>query len=207
VAAPLPAAHLRVLLVRLVGAEVGVAHEVYRLAVFTPRFNALLRQSQRASTQLGKALKTIVPPKPHLIRGTKKQVKAAQAAFAAAAAKAAAQQADAIDVYDAALGVVLARMRHLQPPPVMAPAFRTQLQTLAASRRAGNALAAELRKKNRSRVGILGRRFTLASRAAGSLRAQRLQIAAIKAYNARVQAIGAASGRVQTEVARLQRTL
>ena len=43
---------------------------------------------------------------------------------------------------------------------VLSPRTRTQLRTLQASRSAGAALAAELRKTNRSNVAVFGRRFT-----------------------------------------------
>ena len=87
---------------------------------------------------------------------------------------------------------------------VMTPAYRTQLKTLDASRTAGSALAQELRKKDRSQVAVFGRRFTVAARTAGSVSAQKAQIAAINAYNHRVRTIGTLQGDIQQELARLQ---
>jgi len=63
---------------------------------------------------------------------------------------------------------------------------------------------AKKHKKNRSQVAVLGRKFTLAARIAGSVSAQKAQIAAIKAYNRRVRAIGTLQGDIQRELARLQ---
>jgi hypothetical protein len=203
-AAPAPASRLRKLLLQLTGTEVSIAHEVAQLSAFAPRYAALLRQARTAGTELSRALAAVKPPKPHKIRGTKAQVHAAQAAFAAAAAASAAQQADAVEAYAAKITAVKGRLRKLQPPLVMRPEYRAQLQTLGASRRSGLALASELRKQNRSRVAIFGRKFTLAARTAGSLSAQKAQIAAVKAYNARVRAIGTLQGTIQRELARLQ---
>jgi hypothetical protein len=202
--APTPATHLRKLLVRLMGAEVSVAHEVGQLAVFSPRYATLLKPARAAGAELSSELAAVKPPKVHSLRGTKAQLQKAQAAFAAAASAAAAQQADAVDAYVARIGAVEARLRSVRPPLVMRPAYRTQLQTLEASRKAGSALAHELRKKDRSQVAVLGRKFTLAARIAGSVSAQKAQIAAIKAYNRRVRAIGTLQGEIQQELARLR---
>jgi hypothetical protein len=81
------------------------------------------------------------------------------------------------------------------------------MRTIELTRTAGAALAAELRQKNRSRVAVLGRRFTVASRTAGSIRVQKAHIAAIRAYNRRVGAIGDLQGRIRSELARLQRQI
>ena len=202
--APAPATRLRMLLIRLTGAEVGVAHEVTLLSRFSGPYAALLHRAKAAGTVLSHSLAAVKPPVPHKIRGTRKQVKAAQAAFNAAASAAAAQQADAVDVYDARVGNIERALRKLDPPPVLTPSFRTQLQTLSASRTAGAALSKELRKKDRSHVAVVGRKFTLAARIAGSISAQKAQIAAIKAYNRRVRAIGTLQGDIRQELARLQ---
>jgi hypothetical protein len=146
-------------------------------------------------------------PTPHRLRGTKAQIQKAQAAFAAASQKAATQQADAVDAYDSAVAVTLRRLKGMHPPAVMAPSYRAQVRTLFASRKAGAALSQELRQTVRSNVAVLARRFTIATRSAGTVEAQRAQIAAVKAYNTTVQAISDLSRRVQNEIARLQRTL
>jgi hypothetical protein len=86
----------------------------------------------------------------------------------------------------------------------MRPTSRAEIRAIVASRTAGAALAAELRKKNRTRVPVLGRNFTLAARIAGSVAAQKAQIAAIKAYNRRVRGIGTLQGDIRVELARLQ---
>jgi hypothetical protein len=202
--APAPAKHLRALLIQLTDSEVSSAHEIGRLSAYAPQYSAVLKQAKVAGADLSRGLAAVKPPTAHKIRGTKQQVQKAQAAFAAAAAAAAAHQADAIDAYVATIAAVAARLRKLRPPPVMSPSYRTELQTLEASRRSGLALALELRKAKRSQVAVLGRKFTLAARLAGSVSAQRAQIAAIKAYNVRVRAVGTLQGKIQQELARLQ---
>jgi hypothetical protein len=203
--APAPATRLRTLLVKLARAQVALADEVARLSVFVPKFGALTRQAGAAGAQLSRELAKVNPPKTHKIHGTKKQVAAAQAKFRAEAAQAAGLQADAIDAYDAKLVPLIAKLRALRSPIVLRPGLQTQIRTLQASRRAGAALAAELRKANRPNVAVLGRRFTIASRSATTVPAQKTQIASIKAYNKRVRAIGAMQSRIQSELSRLQR--
>ena len=202
--APAPAKHLRALLIQLTGTEVSSAHEIGRLSAFAPKYSAVLKQAKTAGAALSRGLAAVKPPTAHKIRGTKQQVQKAQAAFAAAAAAAAAQQADAVDAYVAKIAAVEARLRKLRPPPVMGPSYRTQLRTLDASRRSGLVLALGLRKQNRTQVGVLGRKFTLAARLAGTVSAQKAEIAAIKAYNSRVRAVGTLQGKIQRELARLQ---
>lgn len=206
VALPAPelARRLRVLLIQLIGSEVSTAHDVGQLATFAPQFAVLLEEGRAAGAGLARALAAVKPPQAHKIHGTKKQVKQAQAAFAAAAAKDAALQADAVDAYDAKIARLERDLRKLDPPPIVSPDYRTQLQTLAASRTAGSALAQELRKTNRSRVAVFSRKFTLAARIAGSVSAQKAQIAAIKAYDARVREIGTLQGKIKLELASLQ---
>ena len=202
--APPQAKRLRALLIQLVGAEVATAHEVGQLAVFTPRYSAVLQESQQASARLAKALSSVTPPKPHQIKGTKAEVARAQAAFSSASSHAAVLQAEAIETYGTSLAVVERRLRALDPPEVLRPSYRAQLRMLRASHAAGAALAQELRRSDRSRVAVLGRRFTIAARTAGSLNAQKAQIAAVKAYNRRVRTIGTMQGRISQELARLQ---
>lgn len=204
VPAPPPARRLRALLVRLTRAEETVAREVAQLASFAPRYGRLLVHAQAAGADLARALAAVQPPHAHRVTGTRKKVAKAQAAFDVAAAAAAAEQAHAVERYDASVAAVERRLSRLAPPPLLRPAYRAQMQTLAASRRAGARLAAALRGAHRNDVALLGRRFTLAARTASSVGAQRAQIAAVKAYDRRVRLIGALQGRIQLEVQRLQ---
>jgi hypothetical protein len=204
---PPEAATLRRLLLRLVAQEQAVAREVDELTRFLPRFNAAVAGSRKANARLALALAGVRPPKAHAVRGTPKQIAQARAAYAAAASSAALAQAHAVSAYLGALALVVRRLRTLAPPPVMAPAYRAQLATLEATETAGGVLVRELHKKNRSRVPLLSRRLSAAARIVGSVASQREEIAAVKAYDSRVRAVGALQQQVQAEVSRLGRTL
>jgi hypothetical protein len=205
--APPEAKRLRGLMLQLVHQEAAVTTEVQQLAVFTPRYRAALAAYQAAGADFARALARVKTPKQHRLRGTRAQILKAQRAYTAAAVAAAAAQADAVDAYDAALAPVLAAFRRLHPPKALVPADVAQIRALQATRSSGARLSAALRSSDRTTVPELGRAFTLASRVSQSVAAQRAEISAIKAYNARARAISAAARRVQEEVARLQRTL
>jgi hypothetical protein len=205
--APPEAKKLRAGLVRLVAQQAAVTKEVQQLAAFTPRFAAVLRGANAASVRLGSALRAVKIPRAHKLRGTKKQILAAQAQYKAASNAAAAAQADAIDAYDRTITGVLDRLRTLRAPASLKPTYRAQLRTLQDAAAAGSRLASQLRKPDRGSVPALGRRFTVASREAGTLAVQRAEIAAIRAYNARARAISSTSADVERELAHLQATL
>jgi hypothetical protein len=205
--APPEAEKLRAGLVRLVGEQAAVTREVQRLAAFAPHYSAVLRSAHAASAQLGLALHAVKIPTPHVLRGTKSQILAAQSQYTAESNAAAAAQADAIDAYDRTITLVVGRLRKLQPPASLVPTYRAQLRSLRDAAAAGTRLANELRKPDRARVPALGRRFTIASREAGTLVVQRRAIAAIRAYNARARAISSSSADVERELARLQANL
>jgi hypothetical protein len=205
--APPEAGRLRAEMLRLVSGEAAITREVHQLALFVSPFGAAVQRVQSAGTALGKALAAIKSPTPHQIRGTKKQIAAARRAFTAASDRAAAAEADAVDSYDAVVASTLARLHDLSAPPALAPVLRSEVAGLEATHRAGQRLARELRMKNRSTVAALGRAFTVATRRSQSVASQRAEIAAVKAYNARVHHLSAGAAAVQREVARLQQSV
>ena len=202
--APPDALRLRSDVLHLVTEETEITKEVDLLARFAPPFSAALTQLHLAAAALSKALTAVKTPTSHAIRGTKAQIAKAQAAFAAASDQAAASEGDAVSAYDAVVARTLTRLRRLQPPPALAPALESEVSGLKATYRAGERLATTLRQKNRANVAQLGRAFTIATRTSQSIGAQRAEIAAVKAYNARVHSLGAAVTAVQHEIARLQ---
>lgn len=205
--APADAQKLRGLLLALVAKQAAITNEVHLLSTFTPRFARLLTVANRANARLGAALRAVPVPKAHTLKGTKAQVQAAQAAYARDAQRAATGQADAIDAYDRRIETVVRQLKALEPPRVFEPSYHAQIAAFTAVRTSGSKLAAELRRPVRTDVSALTRRFALASRIAQSTAAQKAQIAAIRAYNARAKAIGTAAARVQQELVRLQRDL
>jgi hypothetical protein len=202
--APAPAVKLRRLLIRLAGAEAGIAHEVQGLATFMPMMSADLAASRYAATVLGNALAAVPYPKATSIRGTPKEIATAKAAYAAKADAAATAQADALTVYEGRVTVVIKRLRSLRPPTVMRPTYQAQLRALVATRGAVTRLAAELRKRDRSRVPQLNRQIKEAARLAASIDTQRAQIAAIKLYNARVHSTESLQLKIRSEFLRVQ---
>jgi hypothetical protein len=207
VAAPPVASKLRRLLLQLAAADVRIAHEVNQLALFMPQFAAAGAAGRAAAVRLTKDLGALKPPAGGAVRGTAQQVAAARAAYEAASAAAAAAQADAVDGYDRALGRVLDDLRRLDPPPVLAPAYRAQVATYEMTRAAGGALSRELRGPDRSRVPLLNRRFIQATRHAASDAAQKAEIAAVKAYDARIKGTRTLQVAIRTELLRLQSTV
>jgi hypothetical protein len=167
----------------------------------------VLDGARLASVRLSSALKSITPPTPHKLRGTKKQVLAAQRAYQRDALAAASGQADAVEMYDGALEQVVRKLRALDPPTAFVVGLKAQVHALSHTVTAGDRLAAELRNPQRKDIAVLSRRFTVASREAQSVATQRAQIAAIRAYNKRAREVSSAAGAVQDELLRLQRTL
>jgi hypothetical protein len=203
-AAPAPAVRLRRMLVRLAGAEAALAHEVQGLATFMPRLSADLTESRNAATTLGTALAAVPYPTATSVRGSRKEIAKARAAYAAKADAAAAAQADALDTYEGRVTLVIDRLRSLRPPRLMRPTYEAQLRALVATRAAVSRLAGELRKRDRSRVPELNRQIKVAARLAGSIDAQRAQIAAIKLYNASVRSTESLQLRIRSEFLRVQ---
>jgi hypothetical protein len=190
-----------------VGSEAEVTTEVASLAHFLPPFEVVLQELHASDVTFSKQLGAVHPPTPHALKGSKQEIAKAQAAFAAASTQAAAAQAGVVEAYDARLTRAVSRLRGLDPPPAFTPTFHSQIQSLRATAAAGAHLVAELRKPQRPDVPKLSLAFTKASRESRSLSAQRAEIAAIKAYNARVKAIGTLANAVHSELLRLQQTL
>ena len=205
VPAPADARPLRRRLLALVDGEIGLAHEVAALALYLPRFEAVLAPLNRARATLKASLAQATVPKPTSVPQAK--LKAAQAAYAAAVAAAAGRRADALAAYLDSVGRVASALRALHPPPVMAPTRATELRTLSGIRAAGAKLVAALRTQRYAAVPTLSRAFQAAALTGMSLESQRAEIAAVKAFDQRVRATGTLALRVQKERARVQKLL
>ena len=177
---PPDARKLHVLLLQLVTDEAGVAHELVQLAQFSPRFTAALAPLAPAGRDL---------------RAGFKHAKKAKA------------QADALDAYAVVLAGVLERLRPIVAPPAFAPALASQRASLAHVRATAIALADALRAKRRAGLPVLIQRFTNAGLASQGLGEQRARIAAIKAYNGRVDELGNLGRQIDTERIRLEKAL
>jgi hypothetical protein len=175
---PPDARRMQSLLVRLVGQEAGLAHEVVLLAHFGPSFSGALRPLSPATRDLRTAF------------GKAKTAKA---------------QADALDAYVSALAVVLKRLRPLEAPSALEPALASQRATLAQVRNSAIALSKGLRAKRTIGLPTLIQRFTNAGNASQSLVAQRARITAITAYNARVAELAALARKIDRERLRIEK--
>ena len=177
---PADARRLRLLVLELMRSEAALAREMAQFATFAPALQDALRPLGPAGAQLKTAL----------------------AAKSAPAVKAA-----ALEAYAASIAAALRRLRALQPPPVSAPAYRSQLTTLERVRAASAALALALREKRAEDLPKLLRGFEQAALSNQSLAAQRAQIAAVRAYNGRVRSLDDLTVRIYRERARLQKVL
>jgi hypothetical protein len=169
---PPEAKRMRLLLLELVDRQADLAHETLLLARFVPAFSAALR------------------PLPAEGRSLRSALNAKQPANA---------KADALELYGRQLGAVLPQLRALHPPPASAPAVANQVRTLVAVRASVVALARAVREKRAKQVAPLLHRFDVAASSNRSLAAQRAQIAAVRAYNARVRAIDRIVGQLSAE--------
>jgi len=167
-------------LLTLVDAEAGLAHEVHQLAVFLPRYQTALRGLDPASARFRRSL---------------------------GGAKTAGAEAQVLDRYRSDLSGPLARLRRLDPPPVLRPSYAAQVATLTRVSATAGALAQALREKRTAEARSLIQQLGAASVTGGSLAAQQAQISAVRSYDGRVRGINDLAARVRAEFARLQSTL
>lgn len=175
---PKDARKLHGLLLELVRHEEGLAREVAQLAAFVPAFSSTLAPVGPA----GRALKAEL---------NSKQPVAGKAA--------------ALEAYGATLGDVLVRLRTVEPPPSSRPVYASQVMTLQRVRKAVTDLALALREKRTKDVAPLLHAFDVAAVANQSVAAQKAQIAAVRAYNARIRKLDTLTIRIARERNRLQR--
>jgi hypothetical protein len=187
IAAPPEAAHLKAMLVDLVAREVALTHEIVQLSAFVPSYQAALKPLVRAD------------------RALKSQLGASAKGVAATKALNA-QKAEQLDAYAAIVGSALATIAPLEPPPVWRPAYASELGALGKLRSAASGLADAIRANDAKAVPKLLQRFDAAAVADQSLAAQKRQIGAVKAYDARIRRITTLASKVQKERARLQKT-
>jgi hypothetical protein len=185
--APPEAAHLKALLLALVGREVALTHEIVQLSTFVPQYQAALRPLVHADSTLKTQL-------------------AASAKGAAATKQLNAAKADELVAYSRTLDSAIAAIAPLRPPPVWKPAYTTELAALRGLRDSASTLAQAIRKNDANAVPKLLQRFDIAAVAGQSTAAQKSQISAVKAYDARIRALATLARNVEKERVRLQKT-
>ncbi len=177
---PAAAAPLRKALLALVGAEAELAAEVTALARYLPALRVALDPLQPASEALSGKLDSAATRQ---------------------------EQRSALLAYRIGVKVSLVRLQALEPPPALLPSHRAQETTLVRIDAAAAAFSLAILENDREAIPGLVARFANAGRAARSVSAQKAQIAAIKAYNARVRRIQTLASRVGVERRRLQTEL
>jgi hypothetical protein len=173
---PPRAQRLQTLLVRLVARENELAGEIESLATFVPTFAQAVTPLTAASTDLRDALAAKTPDAAKVV---------------------------ALRAYATRLGAVAERLRQLHAPPATKPTLDAQTSTLEHVRSAALALAQALADKQSAKVPALLRRLDVASVGNRTLVAQRAEIAAIKAYDARIRSLAGLAAAIGKERLRL----
>ena len=162
--APVPARHLRSLLLTLTAGEANMTAEVTRLVVYLPRFDAALAGLGPAAVSLE-----------HVLAQTATGRAAVNALYASKAA--------ALHRFQLAVGLVLARLRKLAPPAVSKPGYTAEVASLRGMSSSAGGLAAALTSGSLAKVDPLLLRFDKSATQSHSRAVQRAQIAAIRAYD------------------------
>jgi hypothetical protein len=161
---PVPARHLRSLLLALTAGEASMTREVTRLVAYLPRFDAALAGLGPAAVSLE-----------HVLALTATGQSAVNSLYASKAA--------ALHRFQLAVGLVLARMRKLQPPAVSKPGYAAEVSSLRGMASSAGGLAAALTSGSLGKVNSLLLRFDTAATQSHSRAVQRAQIAAVRAYD------------------------
>jgi hypothetical protein len=186
---PVPARHLRSLLLSLTAAEADVTHQLRLLAVFLPRFSAALAPLGPATISLERVL-------------TQTQASGTAAVAALYAAK-----AQALRHFHGVTTGIVTRLHRLHPPRVSMAQYRAELGSLTGMSSASGRLAGALAGGTPGNVSTLLVAFDRAAASTRSRSAQRAQIAAIKAYDAGGARLNRLSSAVAVERLRLANTL
>jgi hypothetical protein len=190
-ALPTPAAagHLRALLITLTATEADLTHQLRLLAVFLPRFNAAL-------SPLGPAILSL-----------EKVLAQTQAYGAAAVSALYAAKAHALRSFQRVATTIAGQLQRLKAPRVSLPQYRIELTSLRGMGMASGRLANALAGGAPGNVRSLLLDFDHAAAATRTHAAQRAQIAAIRAYDARTARLNKLSSAVAVERLRLSNTL
>jgi hypothetical protein len=190
--APRGAATLRLLVLRLADRQAALAHELAQIIVYPAAFASAVRPLGAATRTLARALALTSGP-------------SAAAVYAA--------RARALEAFAGVAKAVASSLRRISAPAVYEPGYRGELRALAMMRAAAGRLAAAPRSGGGAGA-TAGAAATAALRqldAAFALGASpslhRAEIAAVRAYDRRVQGLSALVARIQGERQRLSATV
>ena len=186
---PPAAGHLRTLVLQLTAGEADLTHQLRLLAVFLPRFSAVL-------TPLGPAALSL------------ERVLAQRSAYGTAAVLALYKaKAAALRHFQATTVRLVGRLDRLAPPRVSAAEYRAELVSLRGMGTAAGRLATALGGGTPGNVQPLLIAFDRAAAATHTPAVARAQIKAIKAYDAATSRLSGLSQAIASERLRLSNTL
>ncbi len=174
---PADARRLRRLILAYYDRGAGLARETAQLGRYLPAAEAALKPLERVSRTLRRRLD---------------------------AARRPAQQAAALAAYADALGKVVTALRGLDPPPVLLPAHRTQVERLTLARVLANRLRQAIARRD---AGAVTRLVARVQRVGAADDAPTLSRQALHAYNLRHSRLTAAAADVEREWRRLETSL
>lgn len=186
---PVSARPLSALLVTLAGRQAQLTEQTARLITFLPAYAAALQRLGPATLALEKVLAVNHAP------------------GSAAVQSVYSRKAAALRTFATTVRAISARLRRLSPPAVSMPGYRAQLASLTGMRSASGQLAAALAAGRTTGLTTLLGRFDRAAAANSTRAVSAAQQAAVRRYDAQVNALSTLSGEAQTERERLAGTL
>jgi hypothetical protein len=169
-------------LVRLLGLELAVSHELVWTVGFQPRFSAALAPLPAASRRLASQIAAAGKGSPKLSHETTAQ---SLNAFGSAFTR-----------FGASLGGVQADLDKLSAPPTLRPSLLVERRTLRRSIALCHEIASQLARKDVNGANASIHDLFLATAGVSSTATRNAQAAAVRAYDRRLAKIAALSSRV-----------
>jgi hypothetical protein len=167
-AAPVPAAHLKSLLVELAARQADLAVQTERLIAFIPGFSASLRPLGPAVSALERVLSVN------------------QASGAAGVQRVYRQKAAALRGFARTLDGILASLRSLRPPTSSLPTYSAERRSLSRMKASATTLAGDLAGAHTAGLAAVLRSFDRAAALPGARSTQEAEQAAVRAYDRQV---------------------
>ena len=164
-------------LARYVALSRSLVDELHQFAVFIPGFGAAIKQADRAAAAFRRAAHTVKTPP---------------------------AEVTVVSTYAAGLEAPLSALRRLAPPDVLRPTYDSEVHVLLATRATALELAAALGARKTITARALVVQLSRDAAGNGSIATQRAEIAAVRAYDAKVADIYRLERRAQQQLVRLR---
>jgi hypothetical protein len=187
---PSSAKRLRILVLLLAGGEIDMTNELSELFSFLPQYTVALKQLAPATTQLRSALAG----------------KGGASSSSSAAGRILDAKARALTRYETELDSLSRMLERLSPPPVARPQYETEVNALSSMETSAGALAHALVSASSDIPARLAT-FDRAAGATDTVPAQRAEIAAVKAYDARIAKLNELAAQVASQRLALEQSL